>query len=199
MDSADRLERQIRWIREIDRLKGILRQTVIMDGSRRENDAEHSWHVAMMAVVLAEYAEPAGIDLGRVLVMLLIHDLVEIEAGDTFCYDAAAVAGQGERERVAADRVFGPLPDDQARGLRALWDEFDARATLEARFAHAVDRIQPVLSNLYTGGGSWLRHRVRAAQVLERIAPARDASPALHAYACRLVEQAARAGLLLPD
>jgi putative hydrolase of HD superfamily len=195
----NRLEEQIRWITEIDKLKGILRQTLVMDGSRQENDAEHSWHVAVMAVLLHEYAAPPDVDLLRVVKMLLIHDLVEIDAGDTFCYDAAGVALQQARERKAADRIFGLLPADQGQALRGLWDEFDARETPHARFAHALDRIQPLLNNLHTGGGSWKRHAVRVSQVLERIAPAREGSPALHDYACGLVEQAAEAGLLIRD
>lgn len=195
----NRLDEQIGWIIEIDKLKGILRQTLVMDGSRQENDAEHSWHVAIMAVLLHEYAATPDIDVLRVIKMLLIHDLVEIDAGDTFCYDAAGVAEQSVKERVAADRLFGLLPADQAETLRGLWDEFEARETPHARFAHALDRVQPLLNNLQTGGGSWKRHAVRVSQVLERIAPVRDGSPALHEYACSLVEQAAGAGLLIRE
>lgn len=194
-----RLEQQIQWIVEIDKLKGILRQTQIIDGSRQENDAEHSWHIALMAVLLQEYATDPDVDVLRVVTMLLIHDLVEIDAGDTFCYDAAAVAEQQERERIAADRMFGMLPPDQAHTLRALWDEFEARETGEAKYAHALDRIQPLLNNLHTGGGSWKRHAVRACQVRDRVAPARDGAPELHAFALRLIEEATQSGLLIPD
>lgn len=161
----DRLTAQIAFIVEIDKLKQIFRQNVLTDGSRRENDAEHSWHMATMAVVLAEYADPAT-DLARVIRMLLIHDLVEIDAGDTFLYDAAAGADQMARERAAAERLFGLLPADQAQALRALWDEFEARETLDARFARALDRLQPMILNHHSQGGSWRQHGITADQVI---------------------------------
>jgi len=151
---------------EADELKGVLRQSSILDGSRKENSAEHSWHLALMAQVLGDYAPP-GTDLSRVTAMLLIHDLVEIDAGDLFVYaEATAQAHQEAAEHAAADRIFALLPPGQGRGLRALWDEFEERRPPEARFARALDRLQPMLANYYLGGGTWQAHGVRAGQVL---------------------------------
>ena len=175
-EPSPRLADQIRFLLEIDRLKSILRQTGLVDGSRRENSAEHSWHLAIMALFLHEYsAEP--VDLLRVLRMVLVHDVVEIDAGDTFCYDDKAQLDKEERERAAADRIFGLLPDGQERELRGAWQEFEAAESAEARFAHALDRIQPVLLNLAGGGGSWQRHAVTLEQVLERNSPIGDGAP----------------------
>ena len=146
----DRFEQQLRFIVEIDRLKNVLRRTLLTDASRRENSAEHSWHIALMAPLLAEHAcEPVNVE--RVMRMLLVHDIVEIDAGDTFAYDANGNADKAERERRAADRLYGLLPDDQARELRAAWEEFEAAESAEARFAHALDRLQPLLQNLQIG------------------------------------------------
>ena len=192
------LDDQIRFLLEADRLKTVLRQSRITDDSRRENSAEHSWHLALMAVVLAGHA-PAGTDLPRVLAMLLIHDLVEIHAGDLFVYsEPAALARQEEAERAAADRIFPLLPPGQAAALRGLWDEFEERRTPEARFARALDRLQPMLLNTVTGGGTWASHGVTADQVLLRVALIEDGSPTLGAYARELVASAVRNGLLAP-
>jgi putative hydrolases of HD superfamily len=192
----ERLDQQIRFVREIDRLKGVLRQTLLADLGRRENSAEHSWHLAVMAVTLAEHAPP-GTDIGRVTVMLLLHDLVEIDAGDLFAYaDEARQARQEEAERAAADRIFALLPPDQAAGLRGLWDEFEERRTPEARFARALDRLQPMLANLTAGGGTWTEHGITADQVLAKVALIEDGSPALGRYARDLVDRAVREGLL---
>src|SRR5436309_14613445 len=140
----DRFERQIRFILEIDKLKGILRRTYLLNVDRAENTAEHSWHLAIMAILLAEHAnEP--VDVARVVKMVLIHDIVEIDAGDTYCYDTEAALNKAERERAAADRIFGILPEDQSRELRELWDEFEEGRTPEARFALALDRFIPQL------------------------------------------------------
>jgi 5'-deoxynucleotidase YfbR-like HD superfamily hydrolase len=193
--TLERLEAQIRFILEIDKLKTVLRRTWILDRSRRENSAEHSWHLAVMAVLLAEYG-PAGLDLQRVLKMVLIHDLVEIDAGDTFCYDQTALLDQTERERRAADRLFPLLPDDLAAELRALWEEFDARSSPEARFAAALDRLQPVLHNYTTGGGTWREHRVSRDQVLARNRPMGEGAPDLWEYARALIDDAAERGLI---
>jgi putative hydrolase of HD superfamily len=156
-NGAGRLEQQLGFILEVDKLKSVLRQTRLVDGSRRENDAEHSWEVAMMAVVLAEHAG-APIDLARVVRMLLIHDIVEIDAGDTFIYDEGARKTQVEREEQAAERLFGLLPDDQAVELRELWAEFEDLKTAESRFATAMDRLQPLLHNYHSGGAIWSKH-----------------------------------------
>lgn len=192
------LSRQARFLREADQLKGVLRQSSILDGSRKENSAEHSWHLALMALVLREYAPP-GTDLNRVTAMLLIHDLVEIDAGDLFVYaDAAAQARQEAAEHAAADRIFALLPPAQGPGLRALWDEFEERRTPEARFARALDRLQPMLANYYLGGGTWREHGVRAGQVLDKVTLIADGSAALGDFARELVDSAIRQGFLTP-
>ena len=184
------------FLREADRLKGVLRQSSILDGSRKENSAEHSWHLALMAQVLGGYAPP-GTDLGRVTAMLLVHDLVEIDAGDLFVYaDAAAQARQEAAEQAAASRIFTLLPPGQGEELRALWDEFEERRTPEARFARALDRLQPMLANYYLGGGTWQDHGIRAGQVLDKVALIEDGSPALGDFARELVGSAVRQGFL---
>lgn len=183
----DRLNAQIAFALEIDKLKRIIRRNLLMDGSRRENDAEHSWYVAMLAMIFAEHAPP-GTDIHRVVAMLMVHDLVEIDAGDTFVYDPAAVAVQAEAERAAADRIFALLPSDQAKLLRALWDEFEARETREARFARALDRFAPILANHNTEGGTWPLFKVTAAQVRKNVRLIEEGSASLGAYALDLVE-----------
>jgi putative hydrolases of HD superfamily len=190
---TDRLERQLAFIVEIDKLKRVLRQTLLADESRQENSAEHSWHLALMAELLAEYA-PAGVDVGRVVRMVLVHDLVEIDAGDAFCYDPAAVAGKVEREEACADRLFGILPAEQGSELRALWDEFEAGTTPDSRFANALDRLQPLLQNLNTRGGTWRMHGVRHDQVVKRMEPIRDALPGLWPLVERALERATAEG-----
>ena len=193
-----RLDEQIRFITEIDQLKGVLRQTMLAGPGRRENSAEHSWHLAVMAQALAEHAPP-GTDIGRVTAMVLVHDLVEIDAGDLFVYaDAAQQARQEEAERAAADRIFALLPEDQAGRLRGLWDEFEERRTPEARLARALDRLQPMLENLKVGGGTWQEHGITADQVLAKVALIEDGSPTLGKYARDLVDRAVRDGLLAP-
>lgn len=171
-----RLKQQLAFLVEIDRLKAVLRHTTLCDGSRRENSAEHSWHLALMAEILAEHAQDP-VDLDRVRRMLLVHDLVEIDAGDAFAYDAAANVGREQRELAAAERIFGLLPAEQAAALRALWDEFERQDTADARFALALDRLQPLLNNHHSGGGSWLAHGVDRAAVLRRMEPIRTALP----------------------
>jgi putative hydrolases of HD superfamily len=197
---AGRLEEQVAFLIEIDRLKNVLRQTPITDSSRPENTAEHSWHLAMFAMVLAEYAtEP--VDILRVIMMLLVHDLVEIDAGDTFVYatsDADVAAKQEADELVAANRIFSLLPIDQAARLRALWDEFEAKQTPESRFAKTIDRLQPILLNRASGGGSWSLHSVTADMTSGLINRTMPADSALTSYALALVEQAVIDGLLLP-
>ena len=174
----ERLRQQLAFAVELDRLKSVLRQTRVTDGSRRENSAEHSWHVALMAPLLAEHAG-AEVDVIRVMKMLLVHDVVEIDAGDTFCYDAASNADKGARERAAADRLFGLLPEDQGRELRALWEEFDGMESDDARFANALDRLQPLLLNREAEGGTWTLHDITEGQVRRRMAPVRDGAPPL--------------------
>ena len=192
-----RLGAQIDFIVRIDRLKSIGRQTLLTDRSRRENSAEHSWHLALMTMLLAEYArEP--VDALRVMKMVLVHDLVEIDAGDTFCYDESAKEGQRERELAAADRIFTLLPADQTAELRALWDEFEARKTPEARFAAALDRLQPLFNNYLTRGGTWQEHAVVRSQVRRRTACIADGSPQLAEVAAAIIDAGVKNGYLKP-
>jgi putative hydrolases of HD superfamily len=196
----ERLDQQMRFVAEIGRLKGVLRQTVLAGPglNRPENSAEHSWHLAVMALVLAEHAPP-DTDLGKVTAMVLLHDLVEIDAGDLFLYaDAQRQAQQELAERAAADRIFAILPADQQTGARLLWDEFMQRQTREAKFARALDRLQPMLENLTAGGGTWQRHGITADQVLEKVLLIEDGSETLGALARELVGEAVAKGILAP-
>lgn len=194
--AGDRVGAQLAFLLEADRLKRVVRQNTLADGSRRENSAEHSWYLLLMASVLAEHAaEP--VDLLRVLRMLALHDLVEIDAGDTFAYDPD-VTDKLEREQVAAERVFGLLPDGQGEELRGLWEEFEARATSDARFAAAVDRIAPVLLNLASGGRAWRRHAVRVQQVRDRNRVTGEALPAVWQHVQQLLDDAVVRGDLRP-
>jgi putative hydrolase of HD superfamily len=190
------LDHQLAFLLEADRLKTVLRQSTLTDRSRRENSAEHSWHLALMALVLAEYAPP-GLDLQRVLAMLVLHDLVEIDAGDLFGYAPPdALARQERAEQAAADRLFGLLPPGQAGRFRRTWDEFEERVSPEAKFARAMDRLQPMLINMVTGGGTWVAHSVTADQVLTRVALIADGSPALGRFARDMIATAVARGLL---
>lgn len=162
-----RLEKQLAFCKEIDKEKMIGRQTYLSDGKRKENDAEHAWHMAVMAILLSEYSnEP--IDVLKTVSMLLIHDLVEIDAGDTYAYDEEAKKTQASRELAGADRIFGLLPDDQQKKLRALWEEFETGASPEARFAHTMDNIQPMMLNAATDGKAWEERGVYLEQILNR-------------------------------
>jgi putative hydrolase of HD superfamily len=196
MRDQERLQRQIEFVLEVDKLKGIVRQTWLLDQSRRENDAEHSWSIAMMAVVLAEHAAERNLDVLRVLKMLLVHDLVEIDAGDTLVYDKPAMREKARRERTAADRIYGLLPPDQAAELRGLWEEFEARESPEARYAAAMDRLQPLLHNCFTQGKAWREHGIGVDQVLDANRHMAEGAPALWALAEGLVREAVRKGHL---
>ncbi|MFD7732636.1 HD family hydrolase [Kitasatospora phosalacinea] len=191
--TPERLRRQIEFVIEVDQLKNVLRQSPLLAADRRENDAEHSWHLALMVLVLAEYADEP-LDLVKVLAMVVLHDLVEIYAGDTPLYDSAAGADQEERERLAADRLFAILPDDQRDRFRALWDEFEERGSAEARFAKAMDRLQPLLLNYGNRGGTWRTPGVTDAEVLARKSVIGDASAALWDYARTLIRTGADRG-----
>lgn len=191
----DRLVRQVGFLIEADKLKSILRRTTLVDSSRRENSAEHSWHLLLAALVMREHV-PADLELVRVLEMLVVHDLVEIDAGDTFAYDALGQATRRERERLAADRIFGLLPQHQAAHLRALWEEFEAQHTLEARFANALDRLQPLLQNLGSRGGSWHGHNLDRAQVMRRMAPVESALPGLWPFVLETIDSFCESGVL---
>jgi putative hydrolase of HD superfamily len=199
MGSCESLNSQLRFVLEADRLKTVDRQSPIADGSRRENSAEHSWHLAVMALALAEHA-PAGTDIGRVITMLLIHDLVEIDAGDLFVYaDSAAQVRQEEIERAAADRIFGILPQPQAVMMLALWKEFEERRTPEALFARALDRLQPMLLNVQTSGGTWTDHGITADQVALKVDLIAEGSTSLGKYARAMIATAVEHGILQPD
>jgi putative hydrolase of HD superfamily len=192
------LDSQLRFLLEADKLKTVLRQSTLIDTSRKENSAEHSWHLALMALVLGEHSPP-GTDLSHVMAMLLLHDLVEIDAGDLFVYAGAeAQARQEVAERAAADRIFALLPPPQGAEFRALWDEFEERRTPEAKFARALDRLQPMLANYETGGGTWLAHGVTADQVLLRVALIEDGSATLGEYARDLIARSVARGFLAP-
>lgn len=191
----DRLNAQIAFAVEIDKLKRVIRRNHLIDGSRRENTAEHSWYVGTLAMVFGEHAPP-GTDLQRVVAMLLVHDLVEIDAGDTFIYDPVAVAAQAEVERAAADRIFGLLPGEQGASMRKLWAEFEDRTTPEARFAKALDRFAPILANHLNEGGTWPLFKVTATQVKEKVRIIQEGSPTLGAYALELVELSVARGHL---
>ena len=192
----NRLDQQLAFVLEIDKLKTILRQTLLTDSSRRENSAEHSWHLAIMSVLLAEYAtEP--VDMLRVIKMLLVHDLIEIDAGDTFAYDVAGNVGRAEREEHGAERIFGLLPEEQGRELRALWEEFDAFKTPESKYANALDRLQPLLHNARTEGGTWRIHSVARDQVYRRMEPIRSALPELWPMVTRIIEDACARGWIV--
>lgn len=186
--STERLQKQLDFLAEADKLKQVLRRTSLIGGSRRENSAEHSWHLALMTPLLAEYAPP-GTDVGRALRMLLVHDIVEIDAGDTFAFDEAANVDKEERETKAAERLFGLLPADQAAELRALWDEFEEGRTPEACFANALDRFQGFLLNVHNGGGTWKEHGITRGRILARMAPIEHGAPGLWAHVVRMVDR----------
>ncbi len=188
----DRFKQQIEFILEVDKLKQVLRQTILMDKSRRENSAEHSWHIALTVMVLSEYARDADIDFFRVMKILLVHDLIEIDAGDTYCYDDQGRKDQGQREKVAADRIFNILPPDQAGTFRDLWDEFEERKTPESRFANALDRVQPLLHNYFTRGQTWQDNDIKSDQVKSRMQPVDDGAPALWNYVSALIGDAVK-------
>ncbi|MEJ2550852.1 MAG: HD domain-containing protein [Anaerolineales bacterium] len=193
--NEERLERQIRFIMEIDKLKAIKRRSYILGGERLENTAEHSWHVVVLAMVLAEYTN-RPVDLLHVLEMLAVHDLVEIDAGDTFCYDEEGNMSKARRETQAAERIFGLLPEDQRNEFQALWCEFEERSTAEAQFANAMDRTMPLLHNFNAQGRPWQEHNIRSDQVAERIAPIQDGAQTLWEYARKVVEDSIDKGYL---
>ena len=193
---TDRLQQQLDFLMEIDRLKSVNRQTLITDRSRRENTAEHSWHLAMFAFVLAEHANE-DVDLLHVLQLCLIHDIVEIDAGDTFAYDTSAYSDKDEREQRAADRLFGLLPADQHARLRALWEEYEVMETAESRFANAVDRMQPAMLNHMVGEMStWREHGISEPQAVKRLSPIGDGSDRLWQHTREVIAEAVRRGNL---
>lgn len=188
-------EKQIRFIMELDKLKNVGRQTYLGDASRKENDAEHSWHLALMAFILSDYANER-IDVLKAMKMALLHDVIEIDAGDTYAYDDKGNETKRERELKAADRIFGLLPEKQAAEYRQLWDEFEAMETPEAKFVNMLDKVQPILLNDASGGKSWIEHGIKLSQVMARNARTREGSEELWAYAEGLLEANAEKGLL---
>ncbi|MDQ8185069.1 HD domain-containing protein [Pelagicoccus sp. SDUM812002] len=194
--TPNRLAQQMAFIIEADKLKNIFRQSYISDESRRENDAEHSWHLSLMAITLYEHANDPDLDLLKILRMVIIHDIVEIDAGDTYIYDEVHKRDQVAREQRAADRLFGLLPDDQVQAFRSVWDEFEAGTTPEARFAKAIDRLHPMLLNYLAGGKTWSKHGVVASQVRAINQKIGDGSNTLWEYAQGLIEKAIDEGML---
>lgn len=192
----DRLAQQINFIVEIDKLKTVLRQTSLVDRSRQENVSEHSWHIAVMALILTEYSNEQDLDILRIIKMLLIHDLVEIDAGDTFLYDIEGNQDKDKRERAAAQRIFGLLPSEQAEELRAAWEEFEDMSSSEAKFARVLDSLQPLLMAYYNKGWSWQKHNLVKSQVLEKKKAIEIGSELLWEYAKSLLDEAVEKGYI---
>jgi putative hydrolases of HD superfamily len=191
----ERLARQIAFLVEADKLKSIVRRTPLIDVSRLENSAEHSWHLVLVIMVMREYG-PKQIDWMRVMEMVTVHDLVEIDAGDVSAYDVHLFTAKALREQAAADRIFGLLPTDQQLHFRALWDEFEAHATPEARFANAVDRLQPLIQNAHASGGSWRNQTLMRGQILNRMAPIEASLPDVWPHVLEVIESFCDAGVL---
>jgi putative hydrolase of HD superfamily len=195
---VERLKKQIDFLMEVDKLKLILRRTLVIDKSRYENTAEHSWHLAMFAMLLCEHANEPDLNVMRVIRMVLIHDIVEIDAGDTFAYDVVGHEDKEEREEAAAIRIFGMLPEDQQEEFSELWEEFEERETSESLFANALDRLHPLLHNYYTEGAAWKAHGITSSQVLERIAHIAEGSEILWEFAEELIRSSVAKGYLAP-
>lgn len=195
---SERLQKQMDFILEVDKLKNIYRQSYVSDASRHEEDADHSWHLALMCLLLSEYANE-DIDVLRTMGMVLIHDVIEIDAGDTYAYDEAANATKREREEKAADRIFNILPEDQATYLRNLWEEFEEAETKEALFAHTLDNLQPLMLNDATGGKAWMEHDVHISQIMKRQANTSKGSEELWNYCEMLIERNMKKGTIIQD
>lgn len=193
-----RLEQQIKFIIEVDKLKNIVRQNYLSDGSRKEDDADHSWHLALMCSILSEHANEK-IDVLKTMTMVLIHDIVEIDAGDTYAYDPSFIShsSKKEREQAAAERIFHLLPEDQALEMRDLWDEFEENKTPEAKFAATLDRLQPFLLNAASEGKSWKEHEVTFSQVMKRNEVTPDGSQALWNFQYAMMKQQVEIGNLI--
>ena len=198
MTDKERLTRQMDFCREVDKEKEVFRQSFLCSGNRRENDAEHAWHMALMAMVLQEYSND-DVDLLKVIEMLLIHDVVEIDAGDTYAYDAEGLKTQKEREDKAKERIFGLLPEDQKEMMISLFDEFEAFETPESCFAHAMDNFQPFLLNDSNDGGDWMEHGVSISQVLGRQTQSAKGSRELSDYVLEKLEEHVAKGHIKED
>jgi putative hydrolases of HD superfamily len=194
----ERLMKQIQFIIEIDKMKQIFRQNVVIGTTRNENDAEHSWHLSIIAILLSEYSVDKNIDIFKVVKMAIVHDLVEIYAGDTFCYDEKGYEDKAEREQMAAKRLFNILPADQADEIWCLWREFEELSTPEARFAACLDRIQPLILNYSTNGHTWQKPGVTSEKVLKRNSLLKENAPELWEYAKEIIESSIKEGYLKP-
>ncbi|MCM1266559.1 MAG: HD domain-containing protein [Bacteroidales bacterium] len=193
----ERMDSYFLFTAEIDRMTAVLRRTLLLDKSRRENDAEHSWHIAVMAMLFSEYAaEP--VDLGRVAQMCVVHDLVEIYAGDTFAYDIEGNKDKEEREKAAADRLFAKLPAEQGRMIRSLWEEFDAMESADAKYAACMDRLQPFFHNTLTDGHTWVESGTNRAVVEKRMAVVKEFMPRVYAWVADNIDHAIEVGWLKP-
>lgn len=190
------LEKQIKFIIEIDKLKQVYRKTKILDRTRHENDAEHSWHLAMMAIILSEYANDASLDMYKVLKLLLIHDLVEIDAGDTYAYDTTGQSSKKDRETSSAKRIFSLLPEGQGLDLYTLWEEYELQNTMESRFASALDKLQPLLFNHLNDGELWKENNITSSMVIERNKHIALGSESLWEYAQRIINTSIKQGIL---
>ncbi|MCR4949262.1 MAG: HD domain-containing protein [Treponema sp.] len=190
-----RLDQQLRFTAEIDKMTSILRRTMLIDGSRRENDAEHSWHIAVMALIFEEYATQ-NVDVSRAVKMCVVHDLIEIYAGDTFAYDAAGNADKAEREAAAADKLFAQLPKEQGAEIRLLWEEFDAMQTPDAKYAACMDRLQPFLHNTLTSGHTWIESGTVRPSVEKRMAVIKDFMPEVYKWVEKNIDNAVSKGWL---
>lgn len=190
----DNLQKILSFIVEVDKIKNIMRRTLLIDGSRRENDAEHSWHLAIMAMLLTEYADDKNFTLDKVLKMVIVHDLVEIYAGDTFAFDVKGNLEKEDKEKQAADKLFGQLPSNQGKQLRKLWEEFDEAKTPEARYAAALDRLQPFIHNLCTEGHTWVLGKVTKEQVYKRSGLAMEVLPSLKPWMEEQINDAIKKG-----
>ena len=196
----ERLDAQLRFTAEIDQMTAVLRRTLLVDGSRRENDAEHSWHIAVMALYFTEYAAQKPDPL-RAAAMCVAHDLVEIYAGDTFAYDVSGYQDKEQREQAAADRLFALLPPEQGADIRGLWEEFEAAETADAKYANCLDRIQPFFHNTLTGGHTWknIEPRTKRAQIEGRMAIVKEFMPEVYQWMVRCMDAAVERGWLLED
>ena len=194
----DRMKQQIAFLMEIDKVKNIFRQTYLADGKRKENDAEHSWHLAIAAFLLKEYVAE-DVDVMKVMIMVLIHDLVEIDAGDTYAYDAEGAKTKRAREVAAADRIFGMLPEDQGGYFRELWDEFEAYESDDAKFAHLLDNFQPLLLNHESNGKSWTEHHVKKSQIYKRNEKIKETSQEVWEWMKQIVEEQIALGHVIDE
>jgi len=193
---TEKMKGQLQFLIVADKMKSVFRQTILTDKSREENDAEHSWHLALMAMTLFEYTGISGVDLNRVIKMVILHDMVEIYAGDTFAYDTKGYETKEKRESDSADRLFCLLPEDQGAEYRSLWEEFDRMETPDAIYASAIDRLQPFLNNFMTGGHTWVKHGVSAEMVYERMAPIKTALPEIWEFVEYVIHDSREKGFL---